>query len=128
MTHPQIEDILPLTPLQEGLLFHTRLDREHRGLYIDQYAVELRGELDAARLKASAAALMARHPALRTGFTHRRTGEPVQAVHRDAPVNWREIDLRPLGSGPAETRVANWRTRTGRSGWTPATRPCCATP
>ncbi|MEC4019670.1 non-ribosomal peptide synthetase [Streptomyces sp. H27-D2] len=105
MKQPEIEDILPLTPLQEGLLFHTRLDHEERGLYIDQYVVELHGELDAARLKASAAALMARHPALRTGFTHRKTGEPVQVVHRDVPVSWHEIDLRQLGSGPAETRA-----------------------
>ncbi|MCQ8773511.1 amino acid adenylation domain-containing protein [Streptomyces telluris] len=105
MTQPKIEDILPLTPLQEGLLFHTRLDREHHGLYVDQYVVELRGELDAARLKASAAALTARHPALRTGFTHRRTGEPVQVVHRDVPVNWRETDLQRLDSEAAEARA-----------------------
>ncbi|MEU5164651.1 amino acid adenylation domain-containing protein, partial [Streptomyces sp. NPDC020875] len=47
-------DILPLAPLQEGLLFHALYDEESPDVYIVQITLELEGPLDTPRLKQAA--------------------------------------------------------------------------
>ena len=54
---PQIEDVLPLTPLQEGLLFHALYDAPAPDVYTVQLDLELTGALDADRLLAGGAGL-----------------------------------------------------------------------
>ena len=44
--YPQLEDILPLSPLQEGLLFHALYDAQGTDLYTVQLELELAGALD----------------------------------------------------------------------------------
>ncbi|MFI0790723.1 amino acid adenylation domain-containing protein [Streptomyces lydicus] len=107
MTTPSIiEDILPLSPLQEGLLFHTRLESSSKNLYVAQYTIELRGALDAKVLREAAAALLNRHANLRASFRSRKSGEPVQVIRRDAPLQWDEFDLGELTPTEAEARCA----------------------
>ncbi|MFI0743110.1 amino acid adenylation domain-containing protein, partial [Streptomyces sp. NPDC021100] len=101
-----IEDILPLSPLQEGLLFHARLENASKNLYVAQYTIELRGELDAKALRAAAAALLDRHANLRAGFRSRKTGEPIQVIRRDVPLQWNEYDLGGLPPTAAEARCS----------------------
>ena len=45
--YPQLEDILPLSPLQEGLLFHALYDAQAPDVYTVQLDLELAGALDA---------------------------------------------------------------------------------
>jgi amino acid adenylation domain-containing protein len=77
---PSAERLLPVTPLQQGFLFH-RL-REERGVdaYAEQVVLTLRGSLDAARLRAAAGALLERHESLRAGFFADGMPRPVQFV------------------------------------------------
>ena len=44
--YPQIEDILPLSPLQEGLLFHALYDAQAPDVYTVQLVLGLEGPLD----------------------------------------------------------------------------------
>ena len=46
--YPQIEDILPLSPLQEGLLFHALYDAQAPDVYTVQLVLGLEGPLDGA--------------------------------------------------------------------------------
>ena len=46
--YPQIEDILPLSPLQEGLLFHALYDAGAPDVYTVQLVLALEGPLDGA--------------------------------------------------------------------------------
>ncbi|MBP9100681.1 MAG: amino acid adenylation domain-containing protein [Nitrosomonas sp.] len=62
----EIEDIYPLSPTQEGMLFHT-LEAPGTGLYVNQISVEVEG-LDAERLAHAWQQMIIRHPVLRTGF------------------------------------------------------------
>ena len=91
--YPKIEDILPLSPLQEGLLFHALYDAQGPDVYTVQLELELEGPLDAAVLEASLQAVVARHASLRAGFRHERLSRPVQVVVARAAVPWRLIDL-----------------------------------
>ncbi|MEI5036422.1 amino acid adenylation domain-containing protein [Streptomyces sp. S1A(2023)] len=88
-----IEDVLPLSPLQEGMLFHSVHDEGPADLYVRQLAVDLHGELDRDRLYAAAEALLRRHANLRVGFRHEGLAKPVQVVARSVTLPWRDEDV-----------------------------------
>ena len=94
--HPQIEDILPLTPLQEGLLFHALYDEQQRDVYAVQLDLVLEGTLDGGALRTAAQALFERHASLRAGFRHEDLSKPVQVILRRVTVPWRQVDLSGL--------------------------------
>ncbi|MEU5092045.1 condensation domain-containing protein, partial [Streptomyces sp. NPDC021356] len=110
-----IEDILPLSPLQEGLVFHSVYDEGGADIYTVQLVFDVEGPLDPAALHAAARALIQRHTNLRAGFRQRASGEWVQVVLREAPPNWTETDLSALPEADrereAERIVAEDRTR-----------------
>ncbi|MFE7044770.1 amino acid adenylation domain-containing protein, partial [Streptomyces atratus] len=106
MTRPGFEDVLPLSPLQEGLLFHSLYDGQALDIYTAQLAVDLEGPLDAEALKAAVAALLRRHTNLRAGFLHEKLSKPVQIIPRDLELPWREIDLSGLDESDREQELA----------------------
>ncbi|MFC7762578.1 hypothetical protein ACFQY4_34450 [Catellatospora bangladeshensis] len=67
MPGSRIEDILPLSPFAEGLLFHALLDADGQDVYTVQTSLDLDGELDPARLRTAAEALLRRHPTCAPG-------------------------------------------------------------
>ncbi len=93
MSKPGLEDVLPLSPLQEGLLFHGAYDGGGTDVYTVQTALELRGALDVAALRAAANTVLYRHANLRAGFRHRKNGEPVQVIRSAVELPWSEVDL-----------------------------------
>jgi hypothetical protein len=84
--HGTIEEILPLSPLQEGLLFHALYDAAGPDVYTVQLELELEGAVEPAVLEASLQAVIGRHASLRSGFRHEQLGRPVQVV---LPRVWR---------------------------------------
>ena len=102
----EIEDVLPLTPLQEGLLFHALYDAAAPDVYTVQLDLELTGALDADRLMAAVQALVARHASLRACFRHDGLRAPVQVIVPRASVPWRRIDLSMLPEAEREQRLA----------------------
>ncbi|MFF4764785.1 condensation domain-containing protein, partial [Streptomyces sp. NPDC001292] len=96
MTQVRIEDVWPLSPLQEGLLFHAGYDEDAHDVYVLQGAMELRGALDVGLLRASWQALLDRHATLRASFQRRGTGDPVQLIASGVKLPWREVDLTGL--------------------------------
>ncbi|SDY29709.1 non-ribosomal peptide synthetase, partial [Lysobacter enzymogenes] len=96
MRNSQIEDILPLTPLQHGFLFHALYDDKVQDSYVVQMTFALDGALDAAALRAAADALLRRHASLRAAFVHHKIKEPVQVIQREVQAPWRELDVSEL--------------------------------
>ncbi|MGI5378893.1 amino acid adenylation domain-containing protein [Streptomyces sp. CA-251387] len=89
-----LAEVWPLSPLQQGLLFHADFDgQDHPDIYTVQSVLSVDGPLDAALLRASWQALIARHPALRASFHRRASGEAVQLVMRQVTLPWTEADL-----------------------------------
>ncbi|MFJ5995541.1 amino acid adenylation domain-containing protein [Streptomyces sp. NPDC092370] len=98
----RLEDILPLSPMQEGLLFQTEYDRSGPDVYAVQHTIDVEGPLDASLLRGCAGALVDRHAVLRTGFRRARSGRSLQVVARTVPLPWTESDLGGLPAARAE--------------------------
>ncbi|WP_026414931.1 non-ribosomal peptide synthetase [Actinomadura oligospora] len=92
-TFPDLTDVWPLAPLQQGLYFHALLDASATDVYTGQLVLDFDGDLDVALLRDAAFELPARHPSLRTAFTQTVAGDPVQAVLGAPPCDelWREV-------------------------------------
>jgi amino acid adenylation domain-containing protein/non-ribosomal peptide synthase protein (TIGR01720 family) len=103
--HPGIEDILPLSPLQEGLLFHALYHEQSLDVYTVQLVLDLEGTLEEKMLKASAQALLRRHANLRAGFEHEGLSQPVQIIAREVALVWEKIDLSSLATEAREPRL-----------------------
>ncbi|WP_328345347.1 amino acid adenylation domain-containing protein [Streptomyces violaceus] len=104
-----IEDILPLTPLQEGLLYHAQHGTAGPAGTVDGYGVQLTlrlaGTVDHGLLRAACRALLRRHANLRAGFLHQELDRPVQVVASDVDTPWQERDLRDTGRGSDAPRA-----------------------
>ncbi|MFE7932588.1 non-ribosomal peptide synthase/polyketide synthase [Streptomyces sp. NPDC057456] len=92
---PAGTEVLPVSPLQAGLLFHAALDSGEEGpdVYTVQVSYDLEGPLDAERLRAAGQAVLDAHENLRGGFRHLSSGRPVAVVPRTAVLPWRQLDL-----------------------------------
>ena len=83
---------LPLSPLQEGLLFHLMMAGEGRDIYVQQAVVTLSGPVDPERLKAAARGVLEKYPNLRAGF--RADGaRTVQFVPDEFEVPWAHAEV-----------------------------------
>ncbi|MFE7444998.1 amino acid adenylation domain-containing protein [Streptomyces chartreusis] len=98
---PALADVWPLSPLQEGLLFHAAYDEQGPDVYEGQRWLELTGPLDVARLRAAWQAVVARHATLRAGFRQLESGRFVQTVARDIEIPWRAEDVSELPEAEA---------------------------
>ncbi|WP_156745473.1 non-ribosomal peptide synthetase, partial [Mycobacterium sp. 1165178.9] len=89
----RIADVLPLTPLQRGLLFHARAAQDSDDdVYAVQLDVAVTGPLDRNRLRQAVQAVVNRHPNLAARFSE-QFDEPVQIVPADPVVPWRYVEL-----------------------------------
>ncbi|MFF9027203.1 amino acid adenylation domain-containing protein [Streptomyces iakyrus] len=105
MTRGNLVDILPLTPMQEGMLFHALYDVDGPDVYMVQQVFDLTGPLDPGRLRAAAQALVARHPNLRAAFPQVTDGQPVQVIPAEVTVPWTEVDLSGLPDAEAREEL-----------------------
>ncbi len=92
--YPGAEDIYPLTPLQQGLLFHS-LYEPRSGVYIEQLSCLLRGRLDHAAFLQAWRMVIGRSTPLRTAFMWQELDRPMQVVlPGEAPpiieLDWRD--------------------------------------
>jgi amino acid adenylation domain-containing protein/non-ribosomal peptide synthase protein (TIGR01720 family)/FkbM family methyltransferase len=82
----QVEDILPLSPIQLGMLLHV-LGDPASNLYTEQASCAFRGELDVAALEAAWRGVVGRHSILRTAFVWEELEKPLQVVHREVALH-----------------------------------------
>ena len=91
--HYELVDILPLTPLQQGLLFHASTAQgNHDDVYAVQLDIALRGALDQDRLRDAVRTVVSRHPNLVARFCG-QFDEPVQIIPADPMAAWHYVEL-----------------------------------
>jgi amino acid adenylation domain-containing protein/non-ribosomal peptide synthase protein (TIGR01720 family) len=83
----RVEDLYPLSPLQEGMLFHARYGGGAQA-YQAQVAQRLEGTLDVEVLRRAWAEVVSRHAILRTSFVWEGVPRALQRVEAAADVPW----------------------------------------
>ena len=121
---PDIEDVMALSPLQEGLYSLTTLaefteDEPAEDPYVIGMAADISGALDVTLLRDCAAKMLARHPNLRASFFSRGIARPVQIVPSQVELPWRHVTA---ASADVETLEADERRRPFDFERTPAIR------
>ncbi|HSS50399.1 MAG TPA: condensation domain-containing protein, partial [Thermoanaerobaculia bacterium] len=90
-----IEDLYPLSPLQEGMLFHS-LYEPGSGVYVEQVLSRLSGELDVDAFEGAWRRVVKAIPILRTSFRWRDLARPLQVVHGEVAVEVERQDWQGL--------------------------------
>lgn len=99
-----VENIFPLSPMQQGLLFHTLL-APTSGTYVPQIRLTLKGHLNADAMKQSWQAALDCFSALRCGFFWEQRDEPYQIQFHQLPIQWSEQDWSGQDSESHEARL-----------------------
>jgi amino acid adenylation domain-containing protein len=102
-----VEDAYPLSPMQEGMLFHTLLNPS-TGMYLMQQHYTWHGTLDLELVTRAWQQVAMRHPILRTSFRWEGLARPLQVVQRELDFAQAVslTDLRPLPAAEREAAVA----------------------
>lgn len=92
-----VEDVYPLSPTQQGLLFHTLYDTESPP-YLEQVVLRIWGELAPAALEQAWQFVVNRHSALRAAFMWESLDEPLQVVRERVNVplpvaDWPDVEV-----------------------------------
>lgn len=87
-----VQEIYPLSTLQEGLLFH-RLLNEQRDSYLLSHLFTLQLPDSTERLAAAVQSVINRHDALRTAILWEGLSKPVQVVYRQAMLPVEHVHL-----------------------------------
>jgi amino acid adenylation domain-containing protein len=104
MSRKNVEDLYPLSPLQQGLLFHT-LYAPASGVYVEQLNCTLGGELNFDAFGRAWQQTIDRHPILRTAFVWEGLDEPVQVVRRSVRLPFTREDWRALPAAEQQERL-----------------------
>jgi amino acid adenylation domain-containing protein/non-ribosomal peptide synthase protein (TIGR01720 family) len=116
-----VEDVYPLTPMQEGMLFHSLL-APGGGAYVGQFMYDLKGPLDTTAFGRAWSAVVQRHPVLRTGFQW--GGERAfQVVRREVELPMRAEDWRALSEAEREARLEAFLAADREQGFETARAP-----
>ena len=116
MSKANIEDFYPLSPAQQGILFHS-LYQPESGVYFGQLLCVLRGDLNVSAFRNSWQKVVDRHPILRTCFLWENLKEPVQAVRKQAGLSWQQMDWRDLSTSEQQQQLETFLKADGEQGF-----------
>src|SRR3569832_219191 len=88
-----LEDLYPLSPLQQGMRFHT-LESPESGVYFEQSVFTIQGPLDEVAFERAWQTVINRHSILRSSFLWQNLDSPVQAVYRRVDIAMEKQDWR----------------------------------
>ncbi|MET0577236.1 MAG: MupA/Atu3671 family FMN-dependent luciferase-like monooxygenase, partial [Ilumatobacteraceae bacterium] len=100
-------DVYPLTPVQQGMLFH-RLEGRNVGVDIEQFVGDLDEDIDVEAMRAAWQRVADRHAIMRTRFRWADRDEPQQEVVEHVGVPLTVHDLRDLSPGEQEVRLTRF--------------------
>ncbi|MHC5758896.1 non-ribosomal peptide synthetase [Nostoc sp.] len=86
-----IDDLYELSPMQQGMLFHTLYAPESE-VYFEQLVCILQGELNFIGFVQAWQQIVARHPVLRSAFYWEEIEKPLQMVSKQVDLPWEQLD------------------------------------
>jgi amino acid adenylation domain-containing protein/non-ribosomal peptide synthase protein (TIGR01720 family) len=95
MKTENIEDLYELSPMQQGMLFHS-LAAPESGVYVEYVSCTVQGKLNIPAFKRAWQQVMERHPVWRTSFYWEGFDKPLQVVNQHVSLPWQQFDWRVL--------------------------------
>ncbi|WP_204014810.1 non-ribosomal peptide synthetase, partial [Virgisporangium aurantiacum] len=111
-----VEDLYPLSPTQQGLLFHARYTPESRA-YFDQLILRFEGALDLVTFTRAWQLVVDRHPVLRTAFVWDDVPQPLQVVQSRVELPVADQDWRGLPPDELDRRLVEYLTEDRAAGF-----------
>lgn len=111
-----VESFYPLSPMQEGMLFHSLFD-PGSGVYIELFNVRIKGKIDISAFEQSWQQAVNRHSILRTSFVWEGVKEPVQVVHQKATLPFTFLDWRQGSKFDQEKDLQNYLENERKTGF-----------
>jgi amino acid adenylation domain-containing protein/non-ribosomal peptide synthase protein (TIGR01720 family) len=115
-TEVKVEKIYSLSPMQEGMLYHSLMD-EQKETYFQQISFSIQGDFNVDRFSKSVQIMINKHDILRTNFIYHNMDKPRQVVlnHREVQV-YRE-DLSHLSVKKAEKVMESYELQDRKKGF-----------
>ncbi len=117
-----IESIYPLSPIQQGLLFHW-LYHPGSEAYFTQTWGTLVGPLNVPAFQQAWQRVVDQHPILRTAFVWEQLDAPLQVVYRQVTLPFEQQDWRQLSTSEQQQQWQTWLQRDRKRGCDPAQAP-----
>ncbi|MDQ1354394.1 MAG: hypothetical protein QG657_4703 [Acidobacteriota bacterium] len=109
-TEGNVQQIYPLSPMQEGILFHSLYD-ESLLTYFEQMSFRISGLLHTNLVEKSVNTLLEYHDILRTAFVYENTKQPLQVVLKKREADFTYLDIRELNSIEKEKFVEEFKEK-----------------
>ncbi|HKR21228.1 MAG TPA: amino acid adenylation domain-containing protein, partial [Pyrinomonadaceae bacterium] len=116
------EDLYPLSPLQQGILFHSVYE-QGSAIYVGQLSFALHGKLDTEAFSEAWRRVVARHEILRTSFIWENREEPLQRVSRSVDLSIETYDWRGSSHVDQQSRLTALLSDDRRLGFDLTTAP-----
>ncbi|MED3000358.1 amino acid adenylation domain-containing protein, partial [Bacillus velezensis] len=111
-----IQDIYPLSYMQEGMLFHSLLQKESQA-YAEQASFSITGKVDTRVFEESVHALFERHDIFRTIFISQNVSVPQQVVLKERNVSIIEENLTNLNKADQIKHIEEAKRRDRKKGF-----------
>ncbi|MEL6326072.1 MAG: condensation domain-containing protein [Cyanobacteria bacterium J06626_23] len=121
LTEP-IEDLYPLSSVQQGILFHTLYTPDSQ-LYFTQQSCTLCGEVDAVALQQTWQQVIDRHSIFRTAFIWQNLDCPLQLLRPRVSVPWQELDWSALSPEVQQSQLSEFLVNDRHQGFDLQTPP-----
>lgn len=109
-----IQDIYPLSPMQQGMLFHTIYAPETE-VYAEQICCDIHGNINVEAFKFAWQQLLNRHDILRSAFIWEDVEEPLQVVHTQLDIPFSYFDWH--NDADVEQKIEKLRQQTRIEGF-----------
>ncbi len=105
-----IQDILALTPMQEGMLFHY-LSNPDSEQYLEQLSLTVSGKVDIIAIKEAWNTLASNNEMLRTVFRWNKLDKPLQIVLHEYELPFMELDISHYNASEKEDMLESIKKR-----------------
>lgn len=100
-----IEEIYPVTSLQEGMLFHSEVNQSSE--YISQLSIDLKGDLDLDKLEEAWNDTCRKYDVLRSVFRRNQMGDRYQIILNDIYYVFNHVNLTMFNGDELEEKIDN---------------------
>jgi amino acid adenylation domain-containing protein len=110
------ESIYPLSPMQEGMLFHS-LYSSTSEVYMNQMALDFIGELNIPAFNAAWQAIIEKHTIFRTSFVSHGVSKPLQRVHKFVKCNVEKLNFTEFKEEEIQTKLDSLQENDRKKGF-----------